>query len=422
MSRERHRVLYVQKPKGGGSATGLYELVRCLDRDRVDPTVLFYEPNEYCDAFAELGAKVLVLNDGPGAPGNGSARLSSSLGRLMTPSHGLGQFKRLVRLDWPLARRIAEVIRAEEVDLVHNNDNPRGDRASMIAARMAHVPQVSHVRFLPQYYRPIDHRLARFVKFFIYMSEAIEEHYRNEVGVPASMGRVIYDPFDLDTFRNGVQGARAVREEFGLAPDDPLITNVGRLVPWKGQDVFSEAFSRIVARLPRARALIVGSPPPNRVGEEYHRRLRGIVERLQLQDHVMFTGFRKDIPEILAASDVVVHSATSPEPFGRIVVEALAAGRPTVATAAGGVPEIVEHEKTGLLVPPGDAERMAEAIEALLRDPDAAARMGSAARRDVAVRFARGRFSRAIQHIYGLAIDARAAWKPKQVAITDAEA
>lgn len=408
MQSRRHRVLYVQRPRGGGSATGLYELVRGLDTGRIEPIVLCYERNVYCESFAELGAKVLVLNDGPPADRKGPKGLRGSLSRLAQHSRAIKQINRLIRHDWPVARMIAELIRSEEVDLVHNNDNPRGDRASMIAARLAGVPQVSHVRFFPDYFRPIDRRLAEFVDFFVYVSTAIEEHYRAEVGVPAYKGQVIYDSLDIAAFGGGEGGGARVRDELGLDAEDQLITNVGRLVPWKGQDIFCQAMARVAASNPRVKALIVGAHPPNRAGEEYFRSLQGIVEQLGLRGRVIFSGFRRDVPDILAASDIVVHSASMPEPFGRIIVEAMAAGRPVVATAAGGVLEILEHQKTGLLVPLESAERMADAIETLLRDPEHAARMGDAAQQDVATRFAPERFSRAIQQVYERALASRA--------------
>lgn len=393
------RILYVQQPDGGGSATGLYDLVRTLDRARYEPVVLFYQDNDYREAFSELGAEILVLGGTPTArPLPETVR--SAVSALRRQRGAARQFSRLIRRDWPLARRIAGIIRTQDVDLVHNNDNPRGDRASMIAARLAGVPQVSHVRFLPRYYPPIDRWLARLVDYFIYMSVAIEEHYRSATKVPAERGKVVYDPFDFAAFGEHEEAGRLVRAELGLHSEHLVISNIGRLAPWKGQDVFLHAMRKVVSRFPRARALVVGAPAPKPAAEEYAARLRRLASELGLVDHVIFTGFRRDVPEIMSASDMIVHSASQPEPFGRVVVEAMAAARPVVATAAGGVLEIIEDGVTGRLVAPTDAGGMADSIIGLLSDLDTATRMGRQARQEAQRRFAPEHFAAELHQIY----------------------
>ena len=399
VAEKRYRILYVQRPNGGGSATGLYDMVRVLDRERFEPVVLFYQQNDFCEAFRELGAHVMVLSGRTGARPL-PALVSGAVGGLRDSSNAVRQVNRLIRSDWPLARRIARLIKREHIDLVHNNDNPRGDRASMIAARLAGVPQVSHVRFLPDYFRPIDRRLATFVDFFIYVSTAVEQQYRTEIGVPAWKGKVIYDPFDFASFGNGGRSAAQVRTELGLGDHHQVVSNVGRIVPWKGQDVFLRAMAQVVRSHPNAVALIVGSAAAKPAAQEYYCQLERLVQELRLSDNVIFTGFRRDIPEIMAASDVVVHSASRPEPFGRVVVEAMAANRPLVATAAGGVLEIIDDQETGLLVPLEDSARMAQAIETLLEDAALAERMGQRARREAEARYEPQRFADAIRRIY----------------------
>lgn len=368
-------VLYVQRPGGGGSATGLYELVRALDRRRLVPHVLFHEPNRYVEEFRRLGVTVHVLNP---------------------PAHRL----------WPVAFRIARLIRDEGIALVHHNNNPGANRPSILAASLAGVSQVAHVRFLRSYGR-MDRWLARRIDRFVYMSRAIEERTRAELHVAADRGVVLYDPFDLNRFANANGSRRAaVRAELGLAEGDQVVVNVGRLVPWKGQDVFLRAAAEVLRTRPRARALIVGGPGDEVESREFARRLRQDAAALGLEGRVVFTGFRADVPELLAASDLVVHSATRPEPFGRVVVEAMAAGRPVIATSAGGVLEILEDGRTGRLVPPGDAAALAAALAALLDAPERATEMGRQARQDAEVRFGAERFARSLERIYDRAMGA----------------
>ncbi|MDP2529432.1 MAG: glycosyltransferase [Candidatus Palauibacterales bacterium] len=395
------RILFVQQPNGGGSATGLVDLLRALDRSRIQPVVLCYQPNRFCERYREAGARVRVLE----ATESDVVRpLPARVGGAVEPLrsvHGLRAVNRLVRRDLPMARRIAGVIREEDPALVHHNDNPRGDRASILAGRMAGVPQVCHVRFLPEYFRPVDRLLGTCVDRFVFMSEAIARQYESAVGGSRGKGSVVYDPFDFEGFaENDARARREVRDELGIPVDAPVVSNVGRLVAWKGQDVFLRAVARLAAGHPDLRVLIVGGAGQGSEHRAYADALARTTIELGLEAVVTFTGFRTDVPRILGASDLIVHSSTQPEPFGRIVVEAMAAARPVVATDAGGVREIIESGRTGLLVPLGDAAAMAEAMERLLDDTQMARTLAEEGARSVRERFAADRFSEQLHAIY----------------------
>ncbi|MGH7506551.1 MAG: glycosyltransferase family 4 protein, partial [Longimicrobiales bacterium] len=263
-------------------------------------------------------------------------------------------------------------------------------------------------RFLPRY-TLVDRCTAPLVDWFLYMSAAIREHCREGIGPAATRGEICYDPFDFAAFDRAAGSVSRVRAELGLAGDDILITNVGRLIPWKGQDYFIDALAEVVREEPRVKALLVGDAGPTRQSREFEESLRQRVADRQLQDHVIFTGFRADVPGVMAASDVVVHSSCDPEPFGRVIVEAMAARRPVVATAAGGVPEIVEDGRTGLLVPLRDARAMADAIRQLICNPEAARSMGERARTDAEARFGAALFAHALHRAYRHAFAMRGA-------------
>jgi len=151
------------------------------------------------------------------------------------------------------------------------------------------------------------------------------------------------------------------RRDLGLG-DAPLVGIFSRLGKWKGQDVALDALESV----PDAHLLLVGDAL---FGEEaYVASLHAQAARLGLTDRVHFLGFRSDIPRLMRMVDVVAHTSSAPEPFGRVVVEGMLARRPVIATAAGGVPEIV-RDGTGVLVPPGDARALASAMTRLLSDP-----------------------------------------------------
>jgi len=401
---KRRRILYIEKPVFvGGSITGLYETIRALDKRLYEPVMMFYGPNPYREKFQDLGVQVILLSDEPPLDAQvvSTRDIAVSLSRYWS---GLGDAYRtakegylIARKDRPFARKVARIIRDEKIDLVHHNNSLPGNRATIIAAKLAGVPQVSHVRMLHSF-GLWERHLAKSVDKFIYMSSAIEKHYLAR-GIPVTQGQVIYDPFNLDLF-DKLNHSAELRTEFGVSEQDCLVSNVGRLDWWKGHDYFLNAIGQVAQTHPNVKALIVGEPDTTLLSQEYYRSLKQIVTDLEISDNVIFTGFRNDIPRVMSASEIIVHSASEPEPFGRVVVEAMAAGRPVIATAAGGVLDIVKDKETGLLVPPKDAGSMAQAIQQLLENREQAQTMGRLARQDVERRFSVEQHIRTIQQVY----------------------
>jgi glycosyltransferase involved in cell wall biosynthesis len=164
----------------------------------------------------------------------------------------------------------------------------------------------------------------------------------------------------------------------------------GRITPWKGQHVFLKA----LVELPDVRGLVAGEALFTDEDRRYGHELRELAAELKIADRIHFTGFCSDIVPLLLSADIVVHCSTSPEPFGRVIVEAMLTGRPVIATRAGGAMEIVTDNKTGLLVEPGDSHALAVAIQRLLEDRDLAAELGKAAKQDAEERFGLDRILR----------------------------
>jgi glycosyltransferase involved in cell wall biosynthesis len=244
----------------------------------------------------------------------------------------------------------------------------------------------------------LDRCLVRSVNAFVYISSAVETCYGDR-GIPADKGIVVHNPIDVEAFGKS-DGVAELRSELGLSDQDRVVSNIGRLVAWKGQDCFLRAMAMVVRSVPNVKALIVGAPDLTARSQQYCRRLRGLVVELRLSNRVLLTGFRADVARIMAASDVVVHSACEPEPLGRVIVEAMASGCPVIATAAGGVMDIIEEERNGLLVPPGDATSMAEAIVRLLMDRAYAEQIAQQGQQCARESFSVNRHVAAIQQLY----------------------
>jgi glycosyltransferase involved in cell wall biosynthesis len=154
----------------------------------------------------------------------------------------------------------------------------------------------------------------------------------------------------------------------------------GRVTQWKGQHIAIE----MLARIPELRLLIVGDTSKD---PEYTDALRRRADEIGVAGRVCLLGHRDDVPELLRTVDIVLHTSVDPEPLGRVIVEAMLAGRPVVATNGGGVPEIIEDGVSGMLVPPGDVDALAVAVSALLREPARASAMAEAGRKRARAKF-----------------------------------
>lgn len=199
---------------------------------------------------------------------------------------------------------------------------------------------------------------------------------------PSRPVRLVYPGVSLDAI-DGVrtQSPDAVRGRLGLPTDRPLVGIVGRLQRWKGIHVFLDAIAAARRSVPTLHGVVVGGPHETEPG--YAGELRAQAERLGLTDAVTFAGFQSNSIEWMQAMDVVVH-ASDHEPFGIVVVEAMALGKPVVAGAGGGPAEIITDGTDGLLVPFGDSAGISVAVARLLGDKAGARAMGEAARRRAA--------------------------------------
>jgi glycosyltransferase involved in cell wall biosynthesis len=180
---------------------------------------------------------------------------------------------------------------------------------------------------------------------------------------------------------------------------------IGRISPWKGQHIFLQAATHVAARFPNARFVVVGAALFSE--DAYDQKVRQMPRELEIERVVEFTGFRHDIYSVIASLDLVVHASTIGEPFGQVIIEGMAAGKPVVATNGGGVPEIVEDGRTGLLVPMGNASAMADAICKILTDPQWAREMGTRARQRVQDHFTVELTARRVEQVYRQVLGSR---------------
>jgi glycosyltransferase involved in cell wall biosynthesis len=328
------------------------------------------------------GAHVVLFEDGPFRPLIEDCGIPvevlalNSLGKVRRQS-GLASIVFALPELISLRRRLTK--RASGFEILYANSQ----KAFLVSAlsKRRGQPLVWHLRDIltAEHFGTIPRKVAvifgnHFASIVIANSNATAESFI-AAGGRRDKVRVVHDgispvPFDGVTS----QEIQVLEKEIG-SDVTTTIGIFGRLSPWKGQHILLEALSGI----PEAHAVLVGDAL---FGEtEYVERLRARASQPDIAGRVHFLGFRRDIPGLMRSMDIIVHASTSPEPLGLVIIEAMLAGKPVIATRAGGAMEIIEHGDSGLLVSPGSVSELRTALEKLLSDPGLAHRLTVAGRR-----------------------------------------
>ncbi len=273
------------------------------------------------------------------------------------------------KLDFYTAVRLAAVIKARNIDLVHTHLTSATFLGSL-AARLAGRPCLATVHGLNSafWYRSAPGLLA--------VSDAVKRHLVAQ-GIPDRRMRVLYNGIALA--RYSVMPVGAAKRAAGLDPRIPVAGIFGRLSPEKGQAVAVDAWSEVASRFPQSLLILAGAG-------KCEAELREQVAQRGLTARVRIAGFVDDPRTLMAACDVVLLPSFK-EGLSMAALEAMALGRPVIASAVDGLPEVVVAGETGLLVLPGDRQCLAQAITTLFNDPARAADLGTAGRRRVAAQF-----------------------------------
>jgi glycosyltransferase involved in cell wall biosynthesis len=283
----------------------------------------------------------------------------------------------------PSAVRLSRFIKKEKIDLVHGNMSLESDLAAVLASRLAGVPCICHVRSFEEIslFSKIG---ARFVAYFICISRAVKDHYLKQ-GIPEAKLTIIHNGIDLETSLPDERD----RPEGGTW----TVASLGRMVPWKGQKVLLKAIPPVLDRLPNVRFIFMGDGPDREKLEQEARRLN-------VQASVEFRPASLDVRALISEADLVVHTSIDPEPFGLVIIEAMARRRAVIATNRGGPLEIITDGQDGLLIEPRNSRLLAEKIIQLLENAELRLRLGRAARRTVEERFNLVRSVRKVEEIY----------------------
>jgi glycosyltransferase involved in cell wall biosynthesis len=299
--------------------------------------------------------------------------------------------------DVSVVRRLMRVLRDEQVDVVHTHVW-NADVWGRFSAWLARVP----VRMMTAHsvdvwktraHLAVDWGLARVSDHVVCVSAAVRDFYHQRAGVPDRKLSVILNGIDAAPFDAPVDVA-AKRRELGVPVEGPLCSVIARLLPEKGHRFMVAAMPRIREAFPHASLLVVGNGA-TRADLEKQARDLGLLDA-----GVRLLGERRDVPEILKASDVFVLPSSVREGLSISLLEAMASRRPVVVTDVGGNRETVGDGKSGIVVPPADSDALADGVLRVLRDPALARRLGDAARARVDGEFGVARMVRQTEDLY----------------------
>lgn len=382
-------VLLVEASSGGivgGSLTGLVQQVRGMDGEW-RPVMALYEHKSIERELNEHGVRVFHVSRWRMPKEHALQRANAyhqvrRVGALREGMHLGRQVLRTAAEELPAALALARIIRAERADVVHLGNGIRANFDGLLACWMTRTPIVCHVKGFEKY-SARERWAAKRIDAVVCMTEAVRDHCVRS-GVVGRRMEVIYDALEASHFRPKSDRAE-MRAGLGLSADAVAFGIIGGIQEWKGQEVAVRAFALAREGNPHLRLFVVGGA--HRAGQEYARRVEEDVRSLGIEKDVTFTGFRSDIPDVMNALDVVVHASVRPEPFGRVILEGMLLGKPVIAAAAGGVPELIDEGRTGFLVPPGDAAALAVAMRRVAADADLRRSVGERACSEATDRF-----------------------------------
>lgn len=386
-SRRPLRVLYVDHiAKLSGGEIALLNLLRVINTANVQPIVLLFSPGPLRDLLDEAGVETHLLEMNSGV--------------LETRKDTLGfnsifKFKPIQQI-FSQITKVVGFIRKHNIDIVHTN-SLKADVIAGVAARIVGVPLIWHIRdridgdYLPNSVAALFKLMAKLVPNVVVAN--------SHATLSALKGPLMFGASAV-VVHDGTPIARALQNKANhrTCERNTTIGIIGRISPWKGQHVFLQAADEVHKRFPEIRFKIVGSAMFDE--QNYDQEIRRLTTELHLDDVVEFTGFKDDIVAVLGGLDIVVHASTIGEPFGQVIIEAMSAGKPVIATDGGGVPEILENDSVGKLVPMNSPEAISRALIQLIEDPTWASQLGEAGRQHVLNNFTIEKTARGIEQVY----------------------
>ena len=357
----------------GGSYYSLLYLVKNVDKQKYYPIVVFYTEHTLLPAYREAGVETHVWKKTDsftfGSPHHKIWKWLGPLRPVATICQKLLNFA--FGFIWPALER-ARYLKKNGIKIVHLNNSVLYNHDWMLAATIAGVKCVTHERGINDRFPPSAKYFTKRLDEVICISEAVRRNM-HERGADFGNLVVIHNGLDPQSMKIGIK-PEVLRATYGIAPETAVIGMLGNIKAWKGQDTLIRAMDKVRRSVPDVCCLFVGDTSPS--DQAYGQSLHRLVDSLGLGKQIVFAGFQRNVGDFLLLFDVMVHASVLPEPFGRVILEAMACKKPVIGSRAGAITEIVEEGRTGLTFPPGDSDSLAEAILSLISNRERMRRFG----------------------------------------------
>lgn len=361
----------------GGSELSLLEILERIDRSRIAPVFASFSEGPLADAVKKLGIDVHIVR--------AADRFVRTRRSDFVSTKAILPVMAGVVAAVPGAIELARIANAHKADVVYTNSS-KAHILGGAAGKIARARVVWHFRdiFLNEIMRRFFARSsAVLADSVVCNSRATAEQFANHKNL-----RIIYNGLPAEKVKPS-RNAKEIRSELGIPDGDRVIGNVSRLVEIKGIEVLIEAAGIVLSGESDVSFAVAGSPVYG--DERYADKLKELVSSKGLSGKFHFIGHREDIYDVINAFDLYVHTAASPESFGRTIVEAMLLSKAVAASEAGGPSEIVKEVETGFLFKPGDSGRLAELLTEMLRETETTFSMGQAGRKRALELFAADR-------------------------------
>ncbi|GAB3911478.1 glycosyltransferase family 4 protein [Mucilaginibacter boryungensis] len=342
----------------GGSKI-LYTVADFL-RKKYGVTVILSEEGPLADVLREHGIEVIIM------------KMGILRRKYLNPKGLINRVRALTKAK----REIKEIVESKNIQLLYSNTT-----GVLIGAYVANSCKIKHIWHIHEiiekpalFTKFIGWHIKKFADLVIVVSNEVKKHW--EKYLDANIIHTVYNGIDYQPIINAEDG---LRDELQLTNDDILIGMIGRVNLWKGQKYFLEITTLLCKKYPNVKFVMVGDVYP---GYEYlYDEIKQIIDNNKLEKNVYNLGYRTDIPYILKGLDIFILPSILPDPLPTVILEAMAAGKPVVATKHGGAIEMVQQGKTGALIPWDNAEQAVDSISAIIEDPTLRINMGEAGKK-----------------------------------------
>lgn len=383
MNKKKILFYFMKGDADGGSDYSLFTHLNHLDLNKYIPIITYRKYSPIIHTLEDKGFEVIHLKGKKKEKSKLSSKANSNIENISSKEYFFKKYLRSIKVfikAIPETLILRRIIKEKKIDIIHLNHNLNGDRAGIIAGILTRIKIISHYRGL---YKPIpiDIYLSKYINTIICISNFTKEEYVNN-GIDENKCITIYNGVDTSIFYPQSK-----------SNNNKIIGCVGRLEIWKGQQILLKAFPEVLKAFPNVKVQFIGD------GSNM-KELSLLTEKLGITNSVEFVGSVNNIKDYIKEFSIAVHTSINPEPFGRVIIEAMAMGKVVIATNIGGPKEIINNGQDGFLVTANNSKILAKKVIDILNDDELSKKISHNAVEKIKTKFESNIITKEIEKIY----------------------